>query len=94
MMGPSEAELRLLRTRLERATPGPFELTQPYALWHLHRRPAATPDGTLNPLDEVATFSRSEDADFFLDAQHLLPRLLDDYERLRQAERPALPKGA
>jgi hypothetical protein len=94
MTGLNEAELRLLRARLQHATSGPFELTQPYALWHLHRQPSAAPDGTLNPLDEIATFGRSEDADLFLDTQRLLPRLLDDYERLRLAERAALPKGA
>ena len=87
----NEAELRELRAWLERVTPGPFTLSQPYALWQVHREQH---DNAMRPLDEVATFSRSEDATFFLDAHRLLPRLLADYERLRAAERAELPRGA
>jgi hypothetical protein len=94
MAGLNEGELRLLRARIERVSPGPFELSQPFALWQIHRQPAADRNGAKHPLDEVATFGRSEDADFFLDAQRLLPRLLADYERLRTAENGTLAKGA
>lgn len=96
-VGLNEAELRLLRARIERVTPGPLELTQPYALWQVHRQRSdrgTGRDGAMHPLDEVATFGRSEDADFFLDAQRLLPRLLADYERLRNGVCGTLARGA
>jgi hypothetical protein len=92
--GLNEGELRLLRARIEHVSQGPFELSQPFALWQIHRLRAEMQDGVKHPLDEVATFGQSEDANFFLDAQRLLPRLLADYERLCVAERGELPKGA
>ena len=94
MVGLNEGELRLLRARIERVSSGPFELSQPFALWQIHRQPSVDRNGAKHPLDEVATFGRSEDADFFLDTQRLLPRLLADYERLRNAENGTLAKGA
>jgi hypothetical protein len=93
-VGLSEGELRILRARLEHLTPGPYALTQPYALWQIHRQRPAEGGEAMHPLDEVATFGRGDDANFFLDAQRLLPRLLADYERLRDMAYGALAQGA